>query len=89
MSTTPLATWNDIGPTSSGVYTPRPPPSIIAGPPIPMVEFRVAMMTSQQASSAVLPAKQRPLLMPTSGTRPLSCENCMKVGVSMATRGPT
>ena len=29
------------------------------------------MTTSQQPSSAALPAKQRPELMPTSGTRPL------------------
>ena len=31
---------------------------------------RVAMTTSQQPSSAALPAKQRPELMPTSGTSP-------------------
>ena len=60
-----------IGPTSSGRKTPSPPPSIIAGPPMPMFEFAVAITTSQQPSSAALPAKQRPELMPTSGTRPL------------------
>ena len=38
--------------------TPRPPPSIIAGPPIPMLESSVAITTSQQPSSAALPAKQ-------------------------------
>ncbi len=35
-----------------------PPPSIIAGPPIPMFEFAVAMITSQQPRIAALPAKQ-------------------------------
>ena len=69
-STTPFGTCTAIGPTSSGAKTPRPPPSIIAGPPMPMFEFSVAMITSQQPSSAALPAKQRPELMPTSGTRP-------------------
>ena len=58
---------------------PTPPPSIIAGPPIAMVEPSVAMITSQQASRAVLPAKQRPLLTPISGTRPLSLENRVNV----------
>ena len=38
MSTTPFGTCTDIGPTSSGWNTPRPPPSIIAGPPMPMFE---------------------------------------------------
>ena len=33
------------------------------------------MITSQQPSSAALPAKQRPEVMPTSGTRPLSRPN--------------
>ena len=40
------------------VNTPRPPPSIIAGPPMPMLESSVAITTSQQPSSAALPAKQ-------------------------------
>ena len=35
-----------------------------------MLEFSVAMTTSQHPSSAALPAKQRPELIPTSGTRP-------------------
>ena len=64
---TPFGTCTRIGPTSSGRKTPRPPPSIIAGPPMPMFESAVAMMTSQQPSSAALPAKQRPEVMPTSG----------------------
>jgi len=58
-----------------GVQTPSPPPSIMAGPPIAMVELAVAMITSQHARRAVLPAKQRPDVIPTSGTRPLSIEN--------------
>ena len=70
MSTTPLASCTSIGPMSSGAKTPSPPPSIIAGPPMPMLASSVAMMTSQQPSSAALPAKQRPEAMPTSGTRP-------------------
>src|ERR1035437_4520466 len=70
MSTVPLGTCTLIGPTSSGLNTPRPPPSIIAGPPMPMVELAVAMMTSQQPSITALPAKHRPEVMPISGTRP-------------------
>ena len=93
------APGTSIGPTSSGRNTPRPPPSIIAGPPMPMFESSVAMITSQQPSSAALPAKQRPEVMPTSGTRPLQprrtrCERpCsrgrprpMRVGVARAGR---
>ena len=44
MSTTPFGTWTSIGPISSGANTPRPPPSIIAGPPMPMFEPSVAMI---------------------------------------------
>src|ERR1700760_833188 len=75
MSTTPLSHWTSMGPTSSGANRPRPPPSIIAGPPMPMLASSVAMTTSQQPSNAALPAKQLPEAMPTSGTRPLSCAN--------------
>ena len=56
-----------LGPTP-----PSPPPSIIAGPPMPMLEPSVAMTTSQQPSMAALPAKHRPEVMPTKGTRPVS-----------------
>ena len=70
MSTMPLGTCTLIGPTSSGANTPRLPPSIIAGPPMPIDEFLVAITTSQQPRSAALPAKQRPELMPTSGDEP-------------------
>ena len=34
------------------------------GPPSPMLELRVAITISQQASSTALPAKQRPLTTP-------------------------
>ncbi len=56
----------------SGLNWPRPPPSTMAGPPMPMLLWRVAMMTSLQPSSAALPAKQRPATMPTTGTWPFS-----------------
>ncbi len=49
---------------------------------MPMLEFSVAMMTSQQPSNAALPAKQRPETMPTSGTAPLKRANARKLGVS-------
>ena len=42
----------------------------------------VAMMTSQQPSSAALPAKHRPDTMPTSGTRPDSRPKVWNVGTS-------
>ena len=51
---------------------PRPPPSIIAGPPIPMFERIAAMTTSQHPSNEALPAKHLPEVTPTSGTSPLS-----------------
>ena len=51
MSMTPLGSCTLTGPISSGGKTPRPPPSIIAGPPMPMLESLVAMITSQQPSS--------------------------------------
>ena len=58
MSTTPLARCTSIGPIAVGSYTPSPPPSIIAGPPMPMFESSVAITTSQQPRIAALPAKQ-------------------------------
>ena len=81
MSTTPFGVCTLIGPTSSGRNTPRPPPSIMAGPPMPMFAFAVAMMTSQQPRITALPAKQRPDVMPTSGTSPLSWPNMLNAGV--------
>ena len=59
------------GPARRARRRPRPPPSIIAGPPMPMLESSVAITTSQHPSSAALPAKQYPAAIPTSGTRPL------------------
>ena len=88
ISTTPLGTWKDIGPISSGVYIPSPPPSIIAGPPMATVVPSVAIITSQQATSAVLPANVRPLITVINGTRPLNLENWVNVWVSKATPGP-
>ncbi len=78
MSTTPLGTWTSIGPIASGGNTPSPPPSTIAGPPMPMLEPTVAITTSQQPRIAALPAKQRPEVIPTRGTSPLSCANSWK-----------
>ena len=63
---------------ASGVKTPRPPPSTIAGPPIPMFEPSVAMTTSQQPRMAALPAKHRPVVIPTRGTSPLRRPNRLK-----------
>ena len=50
-STTPLAPAPTTGPTSSGATSPSPPPSIIAGPPMPIDGVRVAMITSQQPAA--------------------------------------
>ena len=82
MSTTPLATCTSIGPISSGRNTPRLPPSISAGPPMPMFESAVAMITSQHPSSDALPAKQKREVTPTRGTRPDSRAIAANVGVS-------
>ena len=46
---------------------------------MPIELSRVAMTTSQQPSSAALPAKQRPATMPISGTRPLRRAKLAKV----------
>ena len=54
----------------------------MAGPPIPIELPSVAMMTSQQPSSAALPAKHQPEAIPTSGTRPLSRPKSAKAWVS-------
>ena len=59
----------------------------MAGPPMATVVRSVAMITSQQATSAVLPAKVRPLITVTSGTRPESWEKRVNVCVSKATPG--
>ena len=67
---------------ASGGNTPNPPPSIIAGPPMPRLVSAVAMITSQQPSSAALPAKHRPPTTPTIGTSPLSLANKANASVS-------
>ena len=54
---------------------PRPPPSIIAGPPMPMLALSVAMITSQQPSSAALPAKQRPARCPPPAPGPTAARS--------------
>ena len=43
-----------------GSTSPRPPPSIIAGPPMPSETFSVATIRSEQPAITALPAKQRP-----------------------------
>ena len=61
---------------------PIPLASTTAGPLTPMVEFSVAMMTSQQASSVAFPAKQSPVFTPTNGTKPLSLAKSVKTEAS-------
>ena len=67
---TPAGSRSAAGPISLGSYTPRPPPSIMAGPPIPRLVFRVAIMMSEQPANAALPAKQKPETMLMRGTLP-------------------
>ena len=47
-----------MGPTAAGATTPSPPPSIMAGPPMPRLASGVAMITSQAPARVALPAKQ-------------------------------
>ena len=51
------------GPISFGSNFPSPPPSIIAGPAIPIQEFFVAILISALPKRAALPAKQNPLFI--------------------------
>ena len=78
-STTPLGPITSSGPTASASTRPRPPPSIIAGPPMPRLAPSTATMRSQQPSNAALPAKQRPATMPMRGTCPDSRAKRAKV----------
>ena len=71
-STTPFAVCISIGPISSASTTPSPPPSIIAGPPIPSEMFSVATIRSAQPAITALPAKQRPATTAIRGTSPES-----------------
>ncbi|MEZ5219347.1 MAG: hypothetical protein R2715_22810 [Ilumatobacteraceae bacterium] len=59
MSTTPLADWaRPARDLLDGWNTPSPPPSIIAGPPIPMFEpFFVAITTSQVPEQRYVPGE--------------------------------
>ena len=83
-STTPLPACISIGPTSSGSTLPRPPPSIIAGPPIPSEVFSVATIRSEQPAITALPAKQRPATTAIRGTSPESFAQSAKARVSSA-----
>src|SRR4051794_17002226 len=58
------------GPTSSGSTLPRPPPSIIAGPPMPSELFSVATIRSEQPAITALPAKHLPATTAMRGTTP-------------------
>ena len=51
----------------------------LAGPPMPIDESLVAMITSQAPSSTTLPAKQNPELTPTMGTSPDSLPSSRQV----------
>ena len=80
------ATCTLIGPTSSGGRRPARRPRSSPARPCRWWSSSVAMITSQQPSSAALPAKQRPELMPTSGTRPDSLREAVEgVGVEAGT----
>ena len=49
---------SEAGPISLGPQAPSPPPSIMAGPPMPIQEFWVAILKSQLPNTTALPAKQ-------------------------------
>ena len=67
---TPLRVCMSAGPTSSGWTSPRPPPAIIAGPPMPSETFCVATIRSAQPAMTALPAKQRPATTAMRGHEP-------------------
>ena len=81
---TPLRLWTSEGPTSSGSTVPSPPPSIIAGPPMPSEEPSVATIRSDAPAITALPAKQRPATIAMRGTRPESRPQRAKARVSSA-----
>ena len=83
-STTPLRVWVSNGPTSSGSTVPSPPPSIIAGPPIPSEVLSVATIRSEAPAITALPAKQRPATIAIRGTTPESRAQSAKARVSSA-----
>ena len=70
MSTTPLGACIGDRADLVGATSPRPPPAIIAGPPIPSETSSVATIRSEQPAITALPAKQRPLTIAIRGTSP-------------------
>ena len=83
-STTPFGPWTSSGPIASGSNVPSPPPSIIAGPPMPRAMFSVATIRSEDPASTALPAKQRPATIAIRGTTPESRPQSAKARVSSA-----
>ena len=83
-SMTPLRVCMSSGPTASASTVPSPPPSIIAGPPMPSETFSVATIRSEQPAITALPAKQRPATTAIRGTSPESFAHSAKALVSRA-----
>ncbi len=83
-SITPLPACIFSGPISSASTLPRPPPSIIAGPPMPSETFSVATIRSEQPAMTALPAKHRPATSAMRGTTPESFAHSAKARVSSA-----
>ena len=67
---TPLLSCISAGPISVGSNVPSPPPSIMAGPAMPIQESRVAILKSAHPNRAAFPAKQKPLFIAIRGTLP-------------------
>ena len=83
-STTPFGPWTASGPIASGSKLPSPPPSIIAGPPMPRAVLSVATIRSAAPASTALPAKQRPETTAIRGTSPESRAQSANARVSSA-----
>ena len=81
---TPLRTCIEAGPTWSGSTLPSPPPSIIAGPPMPSDTSSVATIRSEEPAITALPAKHRPETTAIRGTSPESRAQSAKARVSSA-----
>ncbi len=81
-STTPLGACTEMGPTSSGATLPKPPPAIIAGPPMPIVASSVATIRSEHPAITAFPAKQRPLTTAIRGTSPDSAAHSLNARTS-------
>jgi hypothetical protein len=69
---------------SPAATRPSPPPSIIAGPPMPSDTFSVATIRSEQPASIALPAKQLPAATAIRGTTPDSRAHSANARVSSA-----